>query len=85
MTRWEDLMRRLGGGQVTQEIFDDKFFQRWEEQVIAIEDYAYPWLNFQGDLELALPEGAPWGKIGNHFLFFDYISFLCILKLFLRD
>jgi len=50
MSRWADMMRRLGGVQVTQVTFDDEFFQWWEEEVITIEDNPYAMLEFKGDL-----------------------------------
>ena len=68
MGRWDDLMKRLGGGEVPRNAFDDHFFAWWEQQIIAVDDYPYAGLDFRGDPDLVLPPDAAWGKIGRNFL-----------------
>jgi hypothetical protein len=67
MGRWADLMKRLGGGEVPRNAFDDDFFAWWEQQIIAIDDYPYAGLDFRGDPDLVLPPDAAWGEIGKIF------------------
>lgn len=67
-------MKRLGGTEVPRSTWDDKFFQWWEEKVIAVEDYPYAGMDFCGDPDLVLPPGAAWGEIGENAIF-DYMIF----------
>lgn len=43
------------------------FFAWWDQQIIAVNDYLYAGMDFQGDLDLVLPPNATWGDIGNNF------------------
>ena len=60
-----------------------------DDQILMIEDYAYPSTDYRGDLDLPLPPGAQWGGMGRKqnakmaicvfvFLMF-YFYFLCIV------
>lgn len=41
-----------------------------------MDDYPYANLDFQGDLDLALPPAMTWGDIGNKcFLFYEFYDF----------
>ena len=56
MHRWVELMaRHVGQSSI---VFLTAFFAWFRRQVIAIDDYAYAGVDFRGDLDLALPEGA---------------------------
>ena len=66
---WDDLMKRLGGGEVPHTTQDDEFFQWWEEQVIIVENYPYAGVDFRGDPDLVLPPSAAWGAIGEIAIF----------------
>lgn len=48
MGRWDELMKCLGGDDVPRMTFDDKFFSWWDQQVIAVDDYPYAKMDFQG-------------------------------------
>jgi hypothetical protein len=39
---------------------DKVFFQWMRNQLIMVEEYAYAWTKFHGDLDLSLPEGLSW-------------------------
>ena len=69
IAQWADLMKRLGGSEVPRTTWDDEFFQWWEEQVIAVEDYPYAGMDFRGDTDLVLPPGMAWGTIGKIAIF----------------
>ncbi len=45
MSKWEDLIKWIGGGKVTKVTFDGNFFHWWEQQVMAIEDYTHVGVN----------------------------------------
>jgi hypothetical protein len=45
--------------------------------MMMINDYAYASLNFQGDLDLVLLEGAQWGDLGKKYTF-------CFLNVFVN-
>ena len=80
MGRWADLMKRLGGGEVPRNAFDDDFFAWWEQQIIAIDDYPYAGLDFRGDPDLVLPPDAAWGEIGKIIMiFYDFYDFSSIM------
>jgi hypothetical protein len=38
--------------------------------MLMVDDYAYARLEFRGDPDLALPEGAQWGYLGKKYTFF---------------
>ena len=44
--------------------------------MVAINDYAYLGIEFQGDPDLVLPDEAQWGEIGKNVLtmFFDFFK-----------
>ena len=71
--RWENVMRRLGGGRVANPYPAD-FFPWWRRQIVAIDDYPYVGIDFYGDPDMPLPPGVAYGDIGNksqtHFLSF---------------
>ena len=60
-------MKRLGGRDVPRTNFYDEFFAWWDQQIIAVDDYPYASMDFQGDPELVLPPNVAWGDIGNNF------------------
>ena len=81
--RWENVMCRLGGGRVANPYPAD-FFPWWWPHIIAIDDYPYAGIDFQGDPNMPLPPGAAYGDIGKEsqtlFLsFLNYKFFLCFL------
>ena len=58
--------------------------------MLMVDDYAYVGLDFQGDLDLALPEDAQWGDLGKkytNFLFLNvfkfFISYLNVFVLYI--
>jgi hypothetical protein len=65
MLRWCQLMTRHVTGPIVR--YDDHFFDWLQSQVLMVEDYAYAGLDFRGDPDLALPEGAEWGDIGKKY------------------
>jgi len=83
MGRWANLMKRLGGGDVPRNAFDDDFFIWWEQQIIAVDDYPYAGLDFRGDPDLVLPPNAAWGEIGEKkfffLLFYHFLDFSIII------
>jgi hypothetical protein len=68
MKRWVDLMARHGGGHMVR--YNDVFFQWLRTQMLMVDDYAYAWLYFHGDPDLALPKGSQWGDIGKKEILF---------------
>ena len=79
--RWENVMRRLGGGRVANPYPAD-VFPWWWRQIIAVDDYPYVGIYFQGDPDMPLPLGVAYGDIGNEsqalFLIFLNYNFLCV-------
>ena len=82
MQRWVELM----GQHASQSnvVFSTAFFAWFRQQIVAIDEYAYTDVNFRGDLDLALPEGAQWGAIGKNaltmfFYFLQVYTFFCVL------
>ena len=76
-------MHILGKGRVSNPYPTD-FFPWWRRWIIAIDDYPYAEIDFQGDLDMPLPLGASYGDIGNEsqtlfFNFFELLNFLCFL------
>jgi hypothetical protein len=63
MKRWVGRIARHGGGPIV--YYDHPFFKWLKNQLIMIEDYAYTWVNFQGDPGLILPKGHQWGDVGR--------------------
>ena len=64
MHRWYDMMYRVGGGTVNQ-AFNEDFFLWLRCQIICIDDYAYAGVDFRGDPDMPMPEGAQFGDIGK--------------------
>jgi len=82
MGRWAGLMKQLGCGEVPKTTFDDEFFLWWEQQVIAVEDYPYASMDFQGYLDIMFQPDATWGTIGtNDFSFLNFKIFLDFLSI----
>ena len=89
-------MRRLGGGRVANP-YPANFFPWWRRQIVAIYDYPYGGIYFQGDPDMPLPPGSAYGEIGTESrlsLFLKFLSYLifCIFlimwnqkDMFLRD
>ena len=50
--------------------YNDVFFDWLRTQMLMVDDYAYAGLEFQGDLDLVLPEGSQWGDIGKKYILF---------------
>ena len=40
------------------------FFAWWKRQVLIVEDYPYAKVDFRGNADLVLPEGAHWDASG---------------------
>ena len=74
-------MYRMGGGPVHQ-AFNEDFFLWLRCQIICIDDYAYAGVDFRGDPDMPLPEGAQFGDIGKTFTFliFKLLNFYGFLK-----
>jgi hypothetical protein len=49
--------------------YNDSFFDLLRPQMLMIDDYAYVGLDFQGDLDLVLPEDTQWGDLGEKYTF----------------
>jgi hypothetical protein len=64
MSWWINMMRRLGGGRVSNP-YNDEFFFWWPQQVIAIEDYPYGGIVYRGDPDMDFPPGYAYGDIGK--------------------
>ena len=76
---WENVMRILGGGRVSNPYPAD-FFPWSQQQIVAIDDYPYARIDFRGDPDMPLPLGSAYGDIGNEsqpsFLsFWNYLIF----------
>jgi hypothetical protein len=64
MSRWTEVMRRLGGGKFPMP-YNDEFFHWWCRQVIAIDDYPYGGIDYQGHHDMPLPLGYSFGEISE--------------------
>jgi hypothetical protein len=83
MLRWCQLMARHVARPIIK--YDDTFFDWLQPQMLMVDDYAYAGLDFQGDLDLVLPEDAQWGDLGKkytHFLFLNVFEFLSYSNVF---
>ena len=40
--------------------------------MLMVDDYAYAGLDFRGDPDLVLPEGAQWGELGKKYTIFSF-------------
>ena len=69
-------MRRLGGGRVAN-AYQTDFFPWWRRKIIAIDEYPYARIDFQGDLNMPLPRGATYSDIGNESqtLFLSFLNY----------
>jgi hypothetical protein len=47
------------------EAFDDKFFNWWARQILAIEDYPYDGINFSRDPDMPVPPREERGELGT--------------------
>jgi hypothetical protein len=56
--------------------YNDTFFDWLRPEMLMVDDYAYAGLDFRGDPDLVLPEGAQWGKLGKKYTFFFLYVFL---------
>ena len=56
MQRWVELMGWHAGQSTF--LFSTALFPWFRQQIVAIDEYAYAGVNFGGDPDLALPEGA---------------------------
>ena len=65
MKRWVELMSRHAGQSTV--LFSTTFFSWFWRQIVTIDDYAYAGVDFRGDPDLVLPEGAQSGAIGKFF------------------
>jgi hypothetical protein len=54
--------------------YDDTFFDWLQPQMLMVDDYAYVRLDFRGDPDLVLPEGAQWGQLGKKYTFFVFLN-----------
>ena len=46
-------------------VYDDDFYTWWEQQLLALEQFPYAEMDFQGDPDLVLPPGGAWGELGK--------------------
>jgi len=74
LCRWMVLMPRQGGGR-TQEAFDNKFFDWWAHQILAIEDYPYAGISFLRDPDMLVPPSEERNEIGNIYTFLKLLNF----------
>jgi hypothetical protein len=72
MFRWCNLMARHVAEPIIK--YNDSFFDWLRTQMLMVDDYAYVELDFRGDLDLALPEDAQWGDLGNKYTFFHFLN-----------
>jgi hypothetical protein len=77
MSRWTEVIRRLGGGRVPTP-YNDEFFFWWHRQVIGLDGYPYEGINYRGDPDMPLPPSSTYGDIGKYI--FIYLIFLCFSK-----
>jgi hypothetical protein len=63
MERWTSLSPRLGPDSKFK--FTSDFFTWLRCQLIVIEDFPYTGVDFQGNMELVLPEGEDWDASGK--------------------
>ena len=58
MKKWSEVLSRLGGGR--QPHFNDEFFDRFDRQIWAIDDYGYVGIDFYEDPKVVLREDEEW-------------------------
>lgn len=58
MKKWSEVLSRLGGGR--QLHFSEEFFDHFDRQIWAIDDYGYAGIDFREDPDLVLPKGEDW-------------------------
>jgi hypothetical protein len=56
--------------------YNDEFLFWWSQQVMALEEYPYPRIDFRGDSNIPLPPGYSYKDIGMQPCF--NISFFCV-------
>ena len=81
MFRCVEIMAYTGGCRDKVKL-EATFFCWLHEQILLIEDYAYPGTEFRGDPDLPLPLGSQWGYIGKKknpkmLIMFLYFYILC--------
>ena len=64
MLRWGVVFYRHGGGEGPH-TFNGYFFNWWDRQAYAIDDYCLSEVDFHNDPKLVLPPDAQWGRIGE--------------------
>jgi hypothetical protein len=82
MLRWCRLMGRHVAEPIIK--YDDVFFDWLQNQMLMVDDYAYAGLDFQGDLDLALPEDAQWGDLGKKYTNFIFLNVFEFFVLYLN-
>jgi hypothetical protein len=75
MLIWCQLMARHVAGPIIK--YDDIFFDWLQTHMLMVDDYAYVGLDFQGDLDLALPEDTQWGDLGKKYTHFLFLNVFC--------
>ena len=82
MKKWSKVLSCTGGGR--QPHFSEEFFDRFDCQMWAINDYGYEGIHFHEDTELVLPEEEDWDReigkkdaqLSQKFEFYDFIVVL---------
>ena len=64
LSKWGEIFICQGGGGSVQSVYDDDFYIWWERQLLALEQFPYVGMDFQGDNDLVLPPGGAWGASG---------------------
>jgi hypothetical protein len=54
--------------------YNDTFFDWLRPKMLMFDDYDYVELDFRGDLDLVLPEGAQWGELGKKYTFLSFLN-----------
>jgi hypothetical protein len=70
MLRWCQVMARHVAGPIIK--YNDAFFDWLRPQMLMVNDYSYGRLDFQGDTDLAMLEGAQWGDLSKKYTFFTF-------------
>ena len=65
MQRWVDHMSRHAGQ--SQISFNAAFFRWFDRQEMAFSEYPYVGMDFRGDPDMVLPDGAQWDATGKNF------------------
>ena len=73
MQRWVELMNHHAVQSTI--MFSTALFSWFQRHIIAIDKYAYVGVDFRGDTNLVLPEGAQWGEMGKNVLTMFFLFF----------